>query len=49
MIAKEEESVYLFMNLFYNICKDLHTNNYDIETLIIETENKKSKNILNVI
>ena len=49
MIAMEEESAYLFMNLSYNICKDLHTNNYDIETLIIETENKKSKNILNVI
>ena len=51
MIAKQEDSVSLFdESLSYHISKDLCTNNYDIETLAIKIENKRSKKIiLNII
>ena len=51
MIAKQEDSVSLFdESLCYYISKDLCTNNYDIETLAIKIENKRSKKIiLNII
>ena len=51
MIAKQEDSVSLFdESLCYHISKDLCTNNYDIETLAIKIENKRSKKIiLNII
>ena len=42
--------IFVHKSLCYNIRKYLCTNNYDIETLAIEIENKRSKNIiLNVI
>ena len=42
--------IFVHESLCYNIRKDLCSNNYDIETLAIETESKRSKSIiLNVI
>ena len=42
--------IFVHESLCYNISKDLCSNNYDIETLAIETESKRSKSIiLNVI
>ena len=50
MVAKEEDSILIQESLCYNICKDLCTNNNNIETLAIKIENKRSRNIvLNVI
>ena len=42
--------IFVHESLCYNICKDLCSNNYDIETLAIEIANKRYKNIIqNVI
>ena len=42
--------IFVHESICYNICKDLCTSNYGIETLAIEIENKRSKHIvLNVI